>query len=39
MRGIIFEGKHKVSFSDDLAKPEIKHDEVLIKVKRVGICG
>lgn len=39
MKGIIFEGKHKVSLRDDLAKPEIEQDEVLINVKKVGICG
>ncbi len=39
MKGVIFEGKHKISIRDDLAKPEIKPDEVLIKVKKVGICG
>ncbi|MHA2185986.1 MAG: zinc-dependent alcohol dehydrogenase [Promethearchaeota archaeon] len=39
MKGAVFEGKHKISIQDDLEKPKIKHDEVLIKVKRVGICG
>lgn len=39
MKGVIFEGKHKISIRDDLAKPEIQPDEVLIKVKKVGICG
>ena len=39
MKGVIFEGKHKVSIKDDLIKPEITEDEVLIKVKKVGICG
>ena len=39
MKGVIFEGKHKISIRDDLVKPEIKSDEVLIKVKKVGICG
>ncbi|MFX0030933.1 MAG: alcohol dehydrogenase catalytic domain-containing protein, partial [Candidatus Hermodarchaeota archaeon] len=39
MKGIIFEGKHKISIRDDLLKPEIKPDEVLIKVRKVGICG
>ncbi|MFX1277856.1 MAG: zinc-binding dehydrogenase [Promethearchaeota archaeon] len=39
MKGVIFEGKHKLSIRDDLVKPEIKSDEVLIRVKNVGICG
>jgi 2-desacetyl-2-hydroxyethyl bacteriochlorophyllide A dehydrogenase len=39
MKGVIFEGKHKISIKDDLTKPEINPDEVLIKVKKVGICG
>ncbi|MFX1376571.1 MAG: zinc-binding dehydrogenase [Promethearchaeota archaeon] len=39
MKGVIFEGKHKISIRNDLAKPEIKPNEVLIKVKKVGICG
>ncbi|MHA2398461.1 MAG: zinc-dependent alcohol dehydrogenase [Promethearchaeota archaeon] len=39
MKGIIFEGKHKVTIKDDLIKPEITEDEVLIKIKKVGICG
>jgi 2-desacetyl-2-hydroxyethyl bacteriochlorophyllide A dehydrogenase len=39
MKGVFFEGKHKISIKDDLTKPEIKPDEVLIKVKKVGICG
>jgi len=39
MKGVIFEGKHKISIKDDLKKPEINPDEVLIKVKKVGICG
>jgi 2-desacetyl-2-hydroxyethyl bacteriochlorophyllide A dehydrogenase len=39
MKGVIFEGKHKISIRDDLVKPEIQQDEVLIKVKKAGICG
>lgn len=39
MKGAIFEGKHKISIKNDLPKPEIDQDEVLIKVKKVGICG
>ena len=39
MKGVFFEGKHKISIKEDLIKPEINPDEVLIKVKKVGICG
>ncbi len=39
MKGAIFEGKRKISIKNDLTKPEIGQDEVLIKVKKVGICG
>ncbi|MFW9875067.1 MAG: zinc-binding dehydrogenase [Candidatus Thorarchaeota archaeon] len=39
MKGVIFEGKHEISIKDDLTKPKINSDEVLIKVKKVGICG
>ncbi|MHA1913609.1 MAG: zinc-dependent alcohol dehydrogenase [Promethearchaeota archaeon] len=39
MKGAVFEGKHQISIKDDLPKPEIKSDEVLIRVKKVGICG
>ena len=39
LKGAVFEGKHKISIKDDLAKPAIKSFEVLIKVKKVGICG
>jgi threonine dehydrogenase-like Zn-dependent dehydrogenase len=34
----IFEGKEQIIIKDGL-KPEIKSDEVLIQVKKVGICG
>jgi len=39
LKGAVFEGKHKISIQDDLPKPEIQSDEVLIQVKKVGICG
>ncbi len=39
MKGVVFEGKHRILIKDDLVKPEINSDEVLIKVKKVGICG
>ena len=39
MKGAVFEGKRKITIKDDFLKPEIKSDEVLIKVKKVGICG
>ena len=39
MRGAYFSEVHKVEIRDDLPKPSIKPDEVLIKVKFCGICG
>ncbi|MFW9865532.1 MAG: zinc-binding dehydrogenase [Candidatus Thorarchaeota archaeon] len=39
MKGIVFEGKQKISIKTDLPRPEINHDEILIKVRKVGICG
>jgi len=39
LKGVVFEGKHKITIKDDFLKSEIKSDEVLIKVKKVGICG
>ena len=38
MKVAIFEGKEQIVIKDG-AKPEIKTDEVLIQVKKVGICG
>ncbi len=35
----MFEGKHRITIKNDFLKPEINSDEVLIKVKKVGICG
>jgi L-iditol 2-dehydrogenase len=39
MKGIILVGKHNVEIKENLEKPLHSDDEVLIKVKRVGICG
>ncbi|MBD3254330.1 MAG: alcohol dehydrogenase catalytic domain-containing protein [Candidatus Lokiarchaeota archaeon] len=39
MKGAVFEGKGNVIVKNDLPKPEIKLDEVLIKTKYCGICG
>ncbi len=38
MKVAIFEGKEQIVIKDG-ARPEIKTDEVLIQVKKVGICG
>ena len=38
MKVSIFEGKEQIVIKDGV-KPEIKTDEVLIQVKKVGICG
>ncbi len=39
LKGVVFEGKEKIIIKDGLDKPTIALDEVLIKVKKVGICG
>lgn len=39
MKGVSYEGVGKIIVRDDLPKPSIKPDEVLIKVKYCGICG
>ncbi|MFX1235018.1 MAG: zinc-binding dehydrogenase [Promethearchaeota archaeon] len=39
MKGIYFTQINKVELKDDLPKPQIQADEVLIKVKICGICG
>ena len=39
MRGAFYEGVRKIVIRDDLPKPTINPDEVLIKVKYCGICG
>jgi 2-desacetyl-2-hydroxyethyl bacteriochlorophyllide A dehydrogenase len=39
MRGIYFERPMQIYLRDDLPKPVINNDEVLIKVKNCGICG
>ena len=38
MKIVVFEGKEQIVVKDGV-KPEIKSDEVLIQVKKVGICG
>ncbi|KKK42725.1 hypothetical protein LCGC14_0545420 [marine sediment metagenome] len=39
MKGVIFKGKRQISLRDDLIKPNINSNEVMMKVKKVGICG
>lgn len=39
MKGAVFKGKENVVIDEDFEKPKIESDEVLIKVKKVGICG
>ncbi len=39
MKGAIFKEIHHTIVTDELEKPSIQSDEVLIKVKFVGICG
>jgi len=39
MKGIFFEKPGHLILRDDLPKPQISEDEVLIKVKNCGICG
>jgi len=39
MKGAYFTEVHKVDLLNDLPKPTIGSDEVLIKVKKCGICG
>ncbi|MFW9929723.1 MAG: zinc-binding dehydrogenase, partial [Candidatus Thorarchaeota archaeon] len=39
MKGIFFERPGQLYLRDDLPKPQIEKDEVLIKVKNCGICG
>ncbi|MHA1229672.1 MAG: zinc-dependent alcohol dehydrogenase [Candidatus Helarchaeota archaeon] len=39
MKGIYFKAPREVEYRTDLKKPEIKPDEVLVKVKYCGICG
>jgi threonine dehydrogenase-like Zn-dependent dehydrogenase len=38
MKAAVFEGKGTITIKD-VEKPKIAPDEVLIKVKKVGICG
>ncbi len=39
MKAVVFKGKENVVIEDGFERPIIKPDEVLIKVKKVGICG
>ncbi|MHC1592083.1 MAG: zinc-dependent alcohol dehydrogenase [Candidatus Helarchaeales archaeon] len=39
MKGVVFEEIKKVVVKEDLPKPKIRKDEVLIRVKKCGICG
>lgn len=39
MRGAVYVGPQKVEIRDDLPKPEIKPNEVMVKPKYIGICG
>ncbi len=39
MKGIFFKEPHNIVFRDDLPKPAVAPDEVLVKVKNCGICG
>jgi len=39
MKAAVFKGKENLKIEDDFEKPNIASDEVLIKVKKVGICG
>jgi threonine dehydrogenase-like Zn-dependent dehydrogenase len=39
MKGLYFSMVHKVEIREDLPKPVIEPDEVLIKIKNCGICG
>ena len=39
MKAAVFKGKESIVIEDGFEKPKIDPDEVLIKVKKVGICG
>lgn len=39
MKGVFFESKENLIIREDLEKPSIASDEVLVKVKYCGICG
>lgn len=40
MRGVLYRGPGKLSFSDKIDVPKINHpDEVLVKISYCGICG
>lgn len=39
MKGIFFKGKESILLKENLEKPSLKPEEVLVKVKYCGICG
>jgi threonine dehydrogenase-like Zn-dependent dehydrogenase len=39
MKAAVFKGKENIVIEDGFEKPTIQPEEVLIKVKKVGICG
>ncbi|MHA1298537.1 MAG: zinc-dependent alcohol dehydrogenase [Candidatus Helarchaeota archaeon] len=39
MKGAVFQAVRKIIIKEDLPKPKVKKDDVLIKVKYCGICG
>ncbi len=39
MKAVVFKGKENVVIEEGFEKPSIEPDEVLIKVKKVAICG
>jgi len=39
MRGAVYLGKGNVEIKNDLEKPDVEPNEVLVKVKYCGICG
>jgi len=39
MKAAVFKGKESIVIEEGFEKPTIEPDEVLIKVKKVGICG
>ena len=39
MKGVMYDGVGKIVILDDLPKPSLKQDDVLLKVRYCGICG
>jgi threonine dehydrogenase-like Zn-dependent dehydrogenase len=39
MKAAVFKGKENIIIEDGIERPKIEPDEVLIKVRKVGICG